>query len=180
MDRFTRWPEVIPIPDITSKTIADNFLSGWISRFGVPETIVSDRDTQFTSSLWMGVCRTLGIASKNTASYHPESNGLIKRFHRSFKTGLVARMLEEKEDWINALPVVLWVLRNSVPTDSGSKHSPFQLLTGHSGSMAFNFFNASTFTSRNLDVESLFKTMEKIRHVPPRHFNKGHINKQLK
>uniref|UniRef100_A0A0K2V5D0 Integrase catalytic domain-containing protein n=1 Tax=Lepeophtheirus salmonis TaxID=72036 RepID=A0A0K2V5D0_LEPSM len=76
MDRFKRWSEVMPIPDITSKTIVSNFLSGWISRFEVPETIVSDRGTQFTSSLWIGVCRTLGIGCKNTTSYHPESNGL--------------------------------------------------------------------------------------------------------
>uniref|UniRef100_A0A0K2U171 RNA-directed DNA polymerase n=1 Tax=Lepeophtheirus salmonis TaxID=72036 RepID=A0A0K2U171_LEPSM len=180
MDRFTRWPEVILIPDITSKTIVNNFLSGLISRFEVPETIVSNRGTQFTSSLWVGVCRTLGIVSKNTTSYHLESNVLIERFHRSFKTGLVVRMLEEKEDWINAQPVVLWGLRNSVPIYSGSKYSPFQLLTGRSGSMAFNFFNKSTFTSGNLDVESFFKTIEKITHVPPRHFNKEPINKQLK
>nr|XP_040581188.1 uncharacterized protein LOC121129533 [Lepeophtheirus salmonis] len=89
-------------------------------------------------------------------------------------------MLEEKEDWINTLPVVLWGLRNSVPIDPGSKYSPFQLLTGRSGSMALNFFNASTFTSGNLNVESFFRTMKKIIHVPLRHFNKGAINKKLK
>uniref|UniRef100_A0A0K2TKA2 Integrase catalytic domain-containing protein n=1 Tax=Lepeophtheirus salmonis TaxID=72036 RepID=A0A0K2TKA2_LEPSM len=104
----------------------------------------------------MGVCRTIGFASKNTTSYHPESNGLIERFQRLFETGLEARMLEEKGDWINALPVVLWGLRNSLPIDLGSKYSPFQLLVGCSGCMAFNFFNASTFTFGNLNVESFF------------------------
>uniref|UniRef100_A0A0K2URH9 Putative LOC101744432 [Bombyx mori] n=1 Tax=Lepeophtheirus salmonis TaxID=72036 RepID=A0A0K2URH9_LEPSM len=46
--------------------------------------------------------------------------------------------------------------------------------------MVFNFFNVSTFTSGKYDVESFFKTMEKIANVPPRHFNKGAINKQFK
>ncbi|XP_071743109.1 uncharacterized protein [Lepeophtheirus salmonis] len=146
---FTRWPEVILIPD-ASKTKVNNFFSGWISRYGVPETIVSDRGTQFTSSLWMGVCKTLGIASKNTTSYHPESNGLIERFHISFMTGLVARMLKEKEDWINALPVVLWGLRRSLPIYPESLPptflGPFKVIERH------DRYNKLDFVSRTGNV----------------------------
>ena len=54
MDRYTRWPETIPISSITAeREAAHTFLQGWISRFGVPSTIiVTDRGRQFESELW--------------------------------------------------------------------------------------------------------------------------------
>ena len=51
IDRFTRWPEVIPIKDIEARTIARAYVHNWVARFGVPSQMTSDRGTKFVSEL---------------------------------------------------------------------------------------------------------------------------------
>ena len=49
IDRTTKWPEAIPITEATSEVVLQAFLDHWISRFGIPVTVMSDRGAQFTS-----------------------------------------------------------------------------------------------------------------------------------
>ncbi|GFT32760.1 transposon Tf2-6 polyprotein [Trichonephila clavipes] len=101
VDRFTRWPEVFPIPDQTADTIARTFLLGWINRFGVPERITSDRGTNFQSNLFSSLSKFLGVEQTRTTSFHPQSNGAVDRFHRHLKSALMTHL---PESWLDSLP----------------------------------------------------------------------------
>ena len=117
IDRSTRWPEVIPVRDLTAQECADAFVTGWVARFGVPHTVTSDRGTQFSGAVWSCMCRTLGIQHVSTTAYHPQSNGMIERFHRQLKEALRARQCGAA--WLEHLPWVLLGLRAAPKEVSG-------------------------------------------------------------
>ena len=52
VDRFTRWPKALPVKDIETRTIPRAYVHHWVSRFGVPSLMTSDRGPQFISDLW--------------------------------------------------------------------------------------------------------------------------------
>ncbi|GFY09326.1 transposon Ty3-G Gag-Pol polyprotein [Trichonephila clavipes] len=46
IDRFSKWPETTPIPDIQANTICCAIFDTWICRFGCPSVFTSDQGTQ--------------------------------------------------------------------------------------------------------------------------------------
>ena len=117
IDRTSGWPEAVPLSTIITESGARAFISTWISRFGVQALLTSNRDAQFTSSVFSEVCSVLGISHIQTTSYHPQSNGMIKRFHRSLKSALRARL--SCFDWIQHLPLVMLGLGSAPKDNSG-------------------------------------------------------------
>ena len=105
IDRFTRWPEAIPLPDAKTPTCTNALIRGWISRFGVPADITSDRGPQFTSSLWSNLNKMLGIKQQHNTAYHPQANGMVERLHRQLKDSLKARTTSPH--WMEHLPFTL-------------------------------------------------------------------------
>jgi hypothetical protein len=90
VDRFTRWPIAIPIPDKAATTVARTFLSGWVANFGMPTNVSSDTGRKFTNQLRRDLSNLLGFNLHHTTLYHPQANGAVKRFHQTMKAAIMA------------------------------------------------------------------------------------------
>ena len=128
VDRFTRWPVAIPMKDITAESVIDSFAHGWVSSFGVPSSITTDRGSQFSSSIWSQLMSTWSIKTHQTTPYHPAANGLVERFHRRLKESLIALSQQQPVNWYWNLPCSLLAIRTTLKPDVGA--SPADLVYG--------------------------------------------------
>ena len=78
IDKFTKWPEVEAVRKVTAQS-AVKFFKGLVYRFGVPNRIITDNDTQFTSRVFMQYIQDLGSKVCFASVAHPRSNGQVER-----------------------------------------------------------------------------------------------------
>ena len=136
IDRSTRWPEATPMHDASTTACAEALLSSWVSRFGVPDDITTDRGPAFLSELWASLARLMGTKLHSTTAYNPAANGMVERSHRSLKAALMARCTDE--NWLQQLPWVLLGLRTA-PKSNGEA-SPAEKVYGETLAVPGEFF----------------------------------------
>ena len=166
IDRTTRWPEVIPLSNTSTTECARALIRHWISRFGTPLDMSSDRGSQFTSTLWNEIAHQLQVNLHHTTAYHPQSNGLVERFHRTLKAALKARL--QGPSWTDELPWVLLGLR-TVPKD-GIGSSAAELVYGTPLKVPGQFIDpASKCQPMSASNDPFSSTVKKLSPLPISH-----------
>ncbi|XP_055367899.1 uncharacterized protein LOC129604626 [Betta splendens] len=126
-DYATRYPEAFPLRTATSPNIVPALVQ-LFSRVGIPEEILTDQGTNFTSRLMGQLYRQLGITAIKTTPYHPQTDGLVERFNQTLKNMLRKFVVDTGKDWDKWLPFVLFAYREVPQASTG--FSPFELLYG--------------------------------------------------
>ena len=164
VDRTTRWGTAIPMPDSTSECTAAHFLSGWVAHYGAPVTIITDRGVQFESQAWGELLAFLGTARQRTTAYHPQSNGMVERFHRRLKEAL--RTLPHPTSWVDALPIILLTLRATEKEDI--QHTPAELVYGEDLRLPGQFVTQAVGGHSLSFLPVLRQAMASFQPTPPR------------
>ncbi|XP_050030532.2 uncharacterized protein [Dermacentor andersoni] len=127
VDYATRFPEAIALPSIETERVAEALLQIF-SRVGVPEEMLSDRGSNFTSELMAEVGRLLSLRLQTTTPYHPMANGLVEKLNGTLKKMLRRMCTEQPKDWDRFIEPLLFAYREVPQASTG--FSPFELLYG--------------------------------------------------
>ncbi|XP_066970164.1 uncharacterized protein [Macrobrachium rosenbergii] len=125
VDRASRFPEAFPLRWITSRVVFEKLID-YFSRYGLPRIIQTDCGTNFTSKEFRSKCAELAIQHITSVPYHPESQGVVERFHQTLKSILKKHCYEQGDEWDKALPFALFALRNHPNVSTGV--APFELV----------------------------------------------------
>lgn len=165
IDRFSRWPEAIPIKDISADIVAAAFYRNWIARFGSPKIITTDQGTQFESALFTALIRFVGGKRVRTTAYHPAANGLVERWHRTLKAAIMCHQVSK---WSEVLPTVLLGLRTCYKEDL--KASPAEFVYGTPLRVPGEFFtHEDPPVDPNIFLEDFRIHMRDVKPVPAAH-----------
>jgi transposase InsO family protein len=98
-DHFTRYAQAIPTRNQTARTTAEVLFNNYIVHYGIPERLHSDQGANFESKVIEELCRMKGIIKSRTTSYHPQGNGMCKRFNRTLLNMLGTLEPDQKKNW---------------------------------------------------------------------------------
>jgi ribonuclease HI/transposase InsO family protein len=132
IDKFTKWVEVEPVCTILARS-AVKFICGLVSRFGVPNRIITNNSSQFTSGLFREYYALAGIKICFASVTYPRSNGQAERANAEVLKGLKTRSFDAKleacgKKWLDNLQSILWSIRTTTTKPTGE--TPFFLVYG--------------------------------------------------
>jgi transposase InsO family protein len=132
IDKFTKWTEYKPITSLTSAKAVE-FIQDIIFRFGIPNSIITDLGSNFTSSEFFDFCEQWSIQIKYASVAHPRANGQVERANRMILEALMKKVFDKNEKfagkWIRELPYVVWSLRTQ-PSRALRGNTPFFMVYG--------------------------------------------------
>ncbi|KAA0061889.1 DNA/RNA polymerases superfamily protein [Cucumis melo var. makuwa] len=129
VDRLTKTTRFIPIKmTSTLDQLARLYVDKIVSQYGVPVSIVSDRDPRFTSKFWPSLQKAMGTGLKFSTSFHPQTDGQSERTIQTLEDMLRACVLQLKGSWDTHLPLMEFAYNNNYQSSIGM--APYEALYG--------------------------------------------------
>ena len=137
-DHFTKHILAYVTPNQTAKTVAKFLYAGYISIFGAPARLLSDRGTSFTSSIIEELCKILGIQWLQTMPYHPQTTKLVERSHQIIMHMIRKLGEDKKANWPSHLAEIVHASNATQSAVTG--YSPHYLMFGWQPRLPVDFF----------------------------------------
>ena len=160
-DHFTKYVEIIPVPDMTAEVCASKILNEVISRWGCPLTIHSDQGRTYESQVFSELCRMLEVKKSRTSPRNPKGNGQSERFNRTLLRMIKAYLRGEQKDWDLYLGCLAGAYR-ATPNES-TKLTPNLLMMGREVRLPAELVFGSLGTYHDQEVTSYGDFVDSLR-----------------
>ena len=114
--------------DVTSKGIARLFFDNIFRLHGIPDSVVSDCSTQFTSDFTRALANLVGTQQKLSTSFHPQTDGQTERVNAIVEQYLRGYCNYQQDNWTELLTLAKFSYNNTLSTTTGM--TPFRNMYG--------------------------------------------------
>ncbi|KAE8736351.1 cytochrome P450 78A7-like [Hibiscus syriacus] len=129
VDRFSKYGTFIPASKVCpAEEAARLFLKYVVKYWGVPKTIISDRDTRFTGRFWKELFKLMGSSLNFSTSVHPQMDGQTERVNALVETYLRHYVSATQRDWPKLLDVAQFSY--NLQRSEATNQSPFEIVIG--------------------------------------------------
>ena len=129
VDNLTKFVHLYAVRDTSTKNVLKKFEEFVLER-GLPERVITDRGTCYTSKAFVDYCESHGISHTLNSSRHPQANGQVERVNRTVLP-LITISIERNDhrDWDKQLKIIQTNLNTAV--NKTTNRTPFEILHGY-------------------------------------------------
>ena len=128
-DRFTKWHEVIVLPNQSAPTTTKAPVDQWITRFGCPESLHCEQRLNNQAKIFRSLFKLLQLDKTLTTVFHLQSKTVFERTNRTLQNILAKSTDENQRTLSKRLPYVKFACRTSLHESTG--YMPYFVLFGH-------------------------------------------------
>lgn len=160
VDSFSKWIEIIPLPNITSYTLAKAIFERIICRFGSFKIITTDLGKSLCSAMFDHLITMCGGKHLKSAAYHHQSLGQVEVMNQVVERMLAKLVNEEQNNWDSYLPTVQ--LAHNISESSATGHAPYLIVYGREVSLPLDIALSKP---NNLNIDTQQELSDLIQHV---------------
>ena len=137
VDVFSLFVVTVSIKRNNAQNAVNSLLHHWITKFGPPVKLVTDRGSENINSELANLCTTMGIRHSPRTPYAPWTNGLVENQNKNLGTHLRLFVHTKLENWSFQIHTYAYA-HNSQPL-SELNHSPYEVVFHTKPRIPINF-----------------------------------------